>query len=72
MRKIVYDCYYKETKMMTVSTMKEAKEWKAKNLFNTVKETLIKVEEKPETAKEKEVRLTRIAKRQNAIRNKHK
>ena len=72
MRKIVYDCYYKETKMMTVSTMKEAKEWKAKNLFNTVKETLIKVEEKPETAKEKEVRLTRIAKRQNVIRNKHK
>ena len=73
MRKLMYNCYYKDTKVTTVSTLKEANEWKAKDKFNTIKEELVKFEDrKQESEKERAERLSTITKRQTAIKNKNK
>ena len=61
MRKLVYDCFYKDMKMVTVSTMKEANEWKAKDKMNSVKERITDVCYE-ETDKERNKRLERIKK----------
>ena len=69
MRKLTYDCYYKDTFVTTVSTLKEANEWKTKDNFNSYKISLVNIKNK-ETEKEIELRLAKIAKRQEAIRSK--
>ena len=69
MRKLTYDCYYRNIKMKNVETLKEAEEWKAEDKKNTVKERLIDYK-RVETEKEKEERLERVAKRQKAIKTK--
>ena len=70
MRKLVYDCFYKDTKVTTVSTMKEANEWKSKDKMNRVKERITDVVSE-ETDKERNKRLERITKRKEAIKNKN-
>ena len=69
MRKLIYECYYKDTFVTTVSTLKEANEWKAKDNLNSYKISLVNIKTK-ETEKEKELRLAKIAKRQKAIKSK--
>ena len=69
MRKLVYNCYYKDTKIATVNTLNEAKEWMKKNKDNSIKESFIEVTKK-ETKEEKEIRLARIAKRIQALKAK--
>lgn len=70
MRKLVYDCLYKNVRMKTVNTFKEAKAWKKEDERNTVKERLIDCVEKEETKEEREKRITRAKKRNEAIRRK--
>lgn len=70
MRKLVYDCLYKNVRMKTVNTFKEAKAWKKEDERNTVKERLIDYVEKEETKEEREKRITRAKKRNEAIRKK--
>lgn len=70
MRKLVYDCLYKNVRMKTVDTFKEAKAWKKEDARNTVEERLIDYVEKEETKEEREKRITRAKKRNEAIRKK--
>ena len=69
MRKLTYDCYYRNIKMKNVETLKEAEEWKAEDRKNTVKERLVDYKV-VETEKEREKRLERVEKRQKAIKTK--
>ena len=70
MRKLVYDCLYKNVRMKTVDTFKEAKAWKKEDVRNTVEERLIDYVEKEETKEERKKRITRAKKRNEAIRKK--
>ena len=73
MRKLVYDCYFNKVKMKTVSTLKEAKEWKDTDANNTVKEKLIDwTDKKEETKEEREKRIATMNKRIKAIKEKSK
>lgn len=72
MRKLIYDCYYNNTKVNTVSTFAEAKEWEKQNSNNTIKKRLIEWTDKEETKEEKERRIAMIDKRIKAIREKNK
>ena len=71
MRLLVYDCYYNNIKIKTVTVFKEAKEWKEKDSKNTYTERLIDwTNEKEETEKEKEERLLKMKKKIEAIKRK--
>lgn len=71
MRKIVYDCYFKNAKMKTVATLSEANAWKMQNAKNSVKERLTAwTDQKPETEEQIKKREERRAKKIKAINNK--
>ncbi len=70
MRQLVYDCYYNNTKINTVSTFLEAKEWEKQNSNNTTRERLVEWTDKKETKEEKEKRIAMINKRIKAIKEK--
>lgn len=73
MRMLVYDCYYKDVKIKTVSTFSEAKKWKKQNEKNTYKERLpYWTNETKETDEEKEKRLAREKRKIEIIKNKIK
>ena len=66
MRKLVYDCYYENTKLKTVNTFEEAEKWKIENNKNSFKECLIDYT-KEETKEAKEKRLAMIKKRKEKL-----
>lgn len=71
MRKLIYDCYFNNVKMKTVSTFTEAKDWEKQNNNNRMVERLVDwTDEKKETKEEKEKRITMINKRIKAIKEK--
>lgn len=71
MRKLIYDCYFNNVKMKTVSTFTEAKDWEKQNNNNRMVERLVDwTDEKKETKEEKEKRITIIHKRIKAIKEK--
>ena len=70
MRKLVYNCYLKGLKRKVVNTLKEANEWKGQDAHHTVKEKLIEWTDKTETEKERDERLARIARKNEAIKRK--
>ena len=69
MRKLVYDLYAGTVKIGTVSTWKEAKEWNTSPIC-TYKESLVEIDDHPETEKEKAERTTRREKRLAVLRAK--
>jgi len=73
MRKIVYDCYYRNARMKTVDTFSAAEEWRKQDSKNTVRERLINwTKQKEETEKEKEERINRRERKVEAIRRRAK
>lgn len=66
MRKLAYDCYYKNAKMKRVTTLEEAKIWKAEDKKNWVKEVLIECK-KEEDEKARDKRVERARERREAI-----
>ena len=71
MRKIVYDCYFKNAKMKTVTTLSEANDWKMQDAKNSVKERLTAwTDQKPDTEEQIKKRDERRAKKIKAINNK--
>ena len=66
MRKLTYDCYYRNIKMKSVTTLEEARAWKAEDKKNWVKEVLIECK-KEENEKAREKRVERARKRREAI-----
>lgn len=66
MRQLVYDCYVKGMKVATVGTYAEAQAWLAKDKWhNRIKECVVEIKTK-ETDKERDERLSRINKRNEA------
>lgn len=66
MRKLAYDCYYKNAKMKRVTTLEEAKIWKAEDKKNWVKEVLIECK-KEEDEKVRDKRVEKARERREAI-----
>ena len=69
MRKLVYKCFTDNHFIKTVTTYKEAKEWKEANEKNSFKDEAVDIK-REETEKERKTRLERIAKRMKKIRDK--
>ena len=69
MRKLVYKCFTDSHFIKTVTTYKEAKEWKEANEKNSFKDEAVNIK-REETEKERKTRLERIAKRMKKIRDK--
>lgn len=71
MRKLIYDCYFNNAKMKTVSTFTEAKDWEKQNDNNRTVERLVDwTDEKKKTKEEKEKRIAMIHKRIKTIKEK--
>ncbi len=71
MRKLVYDCYFNNVKIKTISTFMEAKEWEKEDKNNRIVERLVDcTDEKEETKEEKEKRIATIHKRIETIKRK--
>lgn len=66
MRRLTYDCYYRNIKMKSVTTLKEAKAWKAEDKKNWVKEVLIECK-KEEDEKARDKRVEKARERREAI-----
>lgn len=71
MRKLVYDCYFEDTLIKTVTSYAAAVEWASKDRHNSYKDRLIKMNDKKELTKEEtDKQKEQIKKRIEKIRSK--
>ena len=71
MRKLVYDCYFEDTLIKTVTSYAAAVEWASKDRRNSYKDRLIKMNDKKELTKEEtDKQKEQIKKRIEKIRSK--